>query len=223
MSQSDDRKHEELRDRLMDQALEEVLGGQSSPDLSDKILAAVEKQKSVSPQPKERVMGKSKRGFKWVYSATAVCLLVGVTVALLLPAIQKPRAAARRPSSLHDSRQADDARPSESAEPEAAEAFRYSQDTAASESYDIEPSDSSAPAAPEAPAPMSPVATNPSVEFVMDPSARPAAAQTRPLNDAFGRQPTPTSESKGQGPGMGGDQYDHLVENPFRTVADHPL
>ncbi|NQU20313.1 MAG: VWA domain-containing protein [Candidatus Nealsonbacteria bacterium] len=71
----------------MDQALAEVLGGQPPPDLSEQILAAAEKQFPVSPQQKEHVVKKSKHRFRnWAMGATAVCLLVGVTIGFLLPA-----------------------------------------------------------------------------------------------------------------------------------------
>ena len=28
---------------------------------------------------------------------------------------------------------------------------------------------------------------------------------------------------EGQGPGMGGDKFDRIYENPFKAVVDHPL
>jgi Ca-activated chloride channel family protein len=82
MSQPDEPKRDDLEDRLMDQALREVLGGQSPPDLSARILAAAEKQIQVSPQPKERVMDRPKRSYRVWFAAAAVCLLVGGGVAL---------------------------------------------------------------------------------------------------------------------------------------------
>ncbi len=98
MTQPTDPKHDELRDRLMDQALREALGAETPPDLSDKILAAVEEQSPVSPQRKERVMDKSKRGLrKWVAYLAAGSLAAGLLVALLLPAKQGAREAARGP------------------------------------------------------------------------------------------------------------------------------
>ncbi|MHC4177513.1 MAG: vWA domain-containing protein [Planctomycetota bacterium] len=86
MSDSPEEKHDELGDRLMDQALREVLGGEAPPELSDRILAAVEKQGFASPQRKERVMHKSKRSMNWVFGAAAACVMVGATIAFLLPA-----------------------------------------------------------------------------------------------------------------------------------------
>ncbi|MFW5693310.1 MAG: hypothetical protein ACOCWL_03750, partial [Thermoguttaceae bacterium] len=83
MSQSNDPKREQLEDRLMDQALRELLGGEAPPDLSDKILAAAEKQGSVSPQRKERVMNESRGGYRlWAIGAIAACLIAGAALAI---------------------------------------------------------------------------------------------------------------------------------------------
>jgi len=146
MSDSAEEKRDELGDRLMDQALREVLGGESPPELSEKILAAAEKQISVSPQRKERVMNKSKRAARpWLLNTLVVCVLVSVTIALLLPAVQPAREAARGP-------------------------------------------------------------TSPTRLYML----------RECLSDV-------DDGALGQGPGNAGDQYDHLVENPFRAVKDHPL
>jgi len=143
MSQPTDPKHDALRDRLMDQALREALGGEAPPDLSETILAAVEEQSpvsSVSSQRKERVMGKSKRLYEsWMFYAVTACLVVGIGIALLLPSMQSGREYSRR-------------------------------------------------------------------------AAREAAD-----GDMWSTTP------EGRGPGRAGDRYDALVENPFRTVKDHPL
>ena len=81
MSQSPDPKRDELADRLVDQALREVLGGEAPPDLSDQILAAAEKQGFVSPQHKEKVMDKWRRGYRlWALCAVAACLVVGIGI-----------------------------------------------------------------------------------------------------------------------------------------------
>ena len=81
MSQTPDPKRDELEDRLVDQALREVLGGEAPPELSDQILAAAEKQGLVSPQHKEKVMDKSKRGYRlWALCAVAACLVAGIGI-----------------------------------------------------------------------------------------------------------------------------------------------
>ncbi|MHC4401178.1 MAG: vWA domain-containing protein [Planctomycetota bacterium] len=164
MSQPNDPKRDELEDRLMDQALREVLGGETPPDLSDKVLAAAEKQLLVSPQPKERVMDKSKRRLLIAVAAAAACLMVGVCIALLLPAKQAAREAARRSQSANDLRQSGMA--------------------------------------------LHALATGPPSEGYFEFIEGPLWTGTSP---------------NGRGPGQGGDQYDRLVENPFRTVKDHRL
>jgi Ca-activated chloride channel family protein len=94
MSQSSDPKRDALHDRLMDRALRETLGGETPPDLSDKILAAAEEEVLVSLQRKEQVMDKSKRGISaWALGAVAACLVVGVGISLIyLSAIPASRA-----------------------------------------------------------------------------------------------------------------------------------
>ena len=93
MSQPTDPQDDALRDRLIEQALRETLGGESPPDLSDKILAAVEKPSPLKSRQKERVMEQSKRRLiNWLAYGTAGCLVVGVCYALLLPATQPARA-----------------------------------------------------------------------------------------------------------------------------------
>ncbi len=107
MSQSSDPKRDALHDRLMDRALRETLGGETPPDLSDKILAAAEEEVLVSLQRKEQVMDKSKRGISaWALGAVAACLVVGVGISLIyLSAIPASRAIVSqtndRPSDMH--------------------------------------------------------------------------------------------------------------------------
>jgi Ca-activated chloride channel family protein len=84
MSESNPNR-DELEDRLLDQALDELLGGKRPPDLSKKILQGVEVAQPV-------------RALKWrrvAKYALAASLLVAVTVALLLPAKQFRRGTAR--------------------------------------------------------------------------------------------------------------------------------
>ena len=88
MSQPNDELRERLRERLLEQALGEVLGGETPPDLSDKILAAVERQETVSVQRKEPVMGNSRRSRRfWVLGGVAACLLCAVGVYLVSKAL----------------------------------------------------------------------------------------------------------------------------------------
>jgi secreted protein with Ig-like and vWFA domain len=85
MSPTSDEEREEFRRRLTHLALREVIGGDSPPDLSDRILAAAEEQTSESPQPKgEEVMAnpKKRRMGRRVY-VVAACATVLFLVTLL--------------------------------------------------------------------------------------------------------------------------------------------
>ncbi|MFZ5833570.1 MAG: vWA domain-containing protein [Planctomycetota bacterium] len=97
MTEPNNPKHDELDDRLIDQALREVLGGEAPPDLSHKILAAANEERLVSPRQGAKVMGTAKRNYgAWIQGTLVACLVVGVAVALLLPAVQTARESARR-------------------------------------------------------------------------------------------------------------------------------
>ena len=63
MSQSNEPNRDALEDRLMDRALREVLGGETPPDLSDKVLAAVANETPSSLLRKEPVMKKKESFF----------------------------------------------------------------------------------------------------------------------------------------------------------------
>ncbi len=211
MSDSPDEKRDELGDRLMDQALREVLGGEAPPELSDKILAAVEKQVPVSPQRKERVVEKSKHRYRnWAMGAAAVCLLVGVGIALLLPAMQPAREAARRatsrdwlPSPLYMN---DDV---QHLDPQAEHELRG------------QPSDGrSVTMGMKAPGVFS---ADLDIPFPGEPPIVYPDAEVWHRLTARQKEEYLALALSGQGPGRGGDQYDHLAENSFRTVKDHPL
>ena len=170
MSQSNHPKRDELEDRLMDQALREVLGGEAPPDLSDKVLAAAEKQLLFSPQPKERIMDKPKRRFRSTITTAAVtCLAAGILIALMLPAKQAAREAARSAQVRSEHRQLLTAI-QKRVEPGGVKSLEWNLD------FDID-------------------------DNLLQGSTSP----------------------DGRGPGRGGDQYDRLVESPFRRVTDHPF
>ena len=77
------------QDRLVDQALQEALGGETPPDLTDKILAAAASEPDVSLQPGENTMGEiqhvpiSKRKH-WAMFAVAASLFVAVGMLLFV-------------------------------------------------------------------------------------------------------------------------------------------
>ena len=88
-------QHDDLRDRLLETALEETVGGASPPDLSEQILAAAAQSErdgssfQVSPSKAEdEAMAsdvKQTRGWngRWALVAVAACLLVGSAFLLL--------------------------------------------------------------------------------------------------------------------------------------------
>ena len=167
MSKSNDPKREELEDRLIDQALREVLGGETPPDLSDKVLAAAEKQHLFSPRPKERMMDKPNRRFRIaVAAAVATCLVVGIC--MLTVTSQSKRSA----HSL--SRRGPDPAAQPRSEPR---------------------------------------------RFRVDDAAAKSEGDSKTTEGPVG----PAISPDGRGPGMAGDQYNRIVENPLRRVADHPL
>ncbi|HUT92183.1 MAG TPA: VWA domain-containing protein [Thermoguttaceae bacterium] len=214
MSQPTDPQRDELDDRLVDRALREVLGGESPPDLSDRILAAVEKQGSVSSQRKEKVMDKSRRAYRlWLVGALAACLLVGIAVALMLPgptrrmAREAGGAAPGAGADLDDGQRS----PAGSMYVELAEAEKH----AASATM-------AAPTSGEASTP------NVGIGRKAENLTMMVTPQIIIQEEEESRAPDGSAESmlgtsEGQGPGRAGDRYDRLVENPFRMVKDHPL
>jgi Ca-activated chloride channel family protein len=246
MSQPNEPRRDELEDRLMDQALREVLGGEAPPELSDKILAAADKQGYVSPQRKENVMDKSRTGYRlWALVAVAACLVVGVGIALTLPAVHSAREAARAPTG--SGAEFDDGQRS-AATPETGE---EAAEVAKDHSRLIRRPESdprSAEVRHEVVIQQAPPVEEPAREATTRPQTMPGDRADMEMYeadmgyDAFGA-PAPADalapgkakwESHapselwsdvptGRGPGRGGDKYGHLVDNPFRTVKDHPL
>ena len=69
-------QNDDHHDRLMDAALAEVAGGQAPPELSSRIMAAVEAARLAKPQPV--AVGNYARRFKWISVAVAASLLIGM-------------------------------------------------------------------------------------------------------------------------------------------------
>ena len=93
-------------DRLTDRALSELLGGETPPDLSERIFTAARNQPASILGTGEQAMNETKRMSRtgrmiWITTAIAASLLV--VGGLLLPEVQPAREAARRnPANLSD-------------------------------------------------------------------------------------------------------------------------
>jgi len=249
MSHPNNPKHDELRDRLMDQALRETLGGEAPPDLSGIILAAVEEQShvsTVSSQRKERVMDTSKRGAGLRLAiVAAVCVVIGVSIALLLPGAQSAREAARRDSDLQGGPSSDYM--NDDVEYGEGDEFEFLEAPAAEPALEGKVSEPySAPSTlpqPAEPGPPIQTATEAVELHEFGSAAAPRSDLLSTVGDyqgaaLAGRGQKPlriqaggtvrqdgywSRTTEGQGPGRGGDRYDSLVENAFRAVKDHPL
>lgn len=211
MSQPNDSQHDALHERLLDQALREVLGREVPPDLSDKILAAVDQQDPVFSQRKENVMDKRRRSYRfWAVGAVgaAACLLVGVT----LVSVQMSSVALQRERSA------------------ATVAARNMQRERATEKP-MEATDEAEPAAETTESEASALFSR----FAQSPSETPPPRRFALMRDGSILQPSEEASEQaagfqlwgdspeGRGAGRGGDRYDRLVENPFRAVKDQPL
>jgi len=215
MSDPTEPKRDELGDRLMDQALREVLGGETPPDLSEKILAAAEKQVLVSPQRKERVMGKSKRRFRiTLLEAAVACTVVGMCVALLLPARQAARESGRRAAALNRASQYI-LRGSSSAD-----SLQYFPPQSEHDLPNQRSDGKSVAVGMDAEGVFS---ADLDIPFSEGPPIVYPDAEVWQQLSARRQQEYSTVYSVGKGPGRGGDKFDPLVENPFRAVKDHPL
>ena len=84
-------QHDELHDRLVDSALCEVAGGHAPPDLSARILAAVETPVTLTEDTKMERPNRNRR--VWIALAIAACLLVAA--GFLLPAMESAIETAR--------------------------------------------------------------------------------------------------------------------------------
>jgi secreted protein with Ig-like and vWFA domain len=221
MNQPNDPKHDEMADRLIDQALAEVLSGESPPDLADKILAAFEKQGYVSTQRKEPVMSKSKRGYRWAVGAAA-CLVVGATMAVIVPNLQNARESARisRDSVGVDFDMDTESVPASSASPpresseDTTQVLNQPLDVVIQPSVDGKPRDGSQ---------RKPTRGKPDTKKPLRMMVTPRIVVEEEGEEVLAQPATPATSPLGQGPGLGGDKYDRVVENPFRAVKDQPL
>jgi len=263
MSQPNRPNRDDLADRLMDQALGELLGGETPPDLSQRILVAVEEDVSPSQPRKEHVMSKSKRIFRPLVLVVAVCLVVGVTIALLLPTLQSNRGEWARnmvePSAPPPSASAPmefNSSPSRSEEIEdeevlAGRRYREVPGTKTEAAVEKKAPDRLAPR-PSEPSPPTATPDLMSQEgpVAMDPKDLVSALPETPLpgeeslslptekrvvhggkhrqegevaRKQLSDSSVPGESELGRGPGRGGDRYDRVVDNAFKTVKDHPL
>ncbi len=220
MSQPDDEIRERLRERLLEQALGEVLGGETPPDLSGKILAAAEKQETVSVQRKEPVMGNSRRSRRFLaFSAVAACLVCAVSVAVLQQtrSAREARQVARQ-SAAEMSRSPRLLGPS-SMPYETAEAGAAAAPWAERPAVGLDTDALGEPTAAVAFSADGKIATWSRAEQKL--RTRRYSREDQTLSEA--ETSTPEAAPTGRGPGMGGDRYDRVVENPFRAVKENPL
>lgn len=253
MSQPNDSQHDALHERLLDQALREVLGREVPPDLSDKILAAVDQQDPVFSQRKENVMDKRRRSYRfWAVGAVAACLLVGITlvsVQVRSVALQRERSGAAL-AARNMERQRAAEKPMDTTT-EAAPAADVVMDPAArplASHLAQSPFDLSSPQA-QSPSESarqfsaikdSGAALMPMPRESLEQAAGEASGETAGFQPALVtqlHQPPDAGEAseqaaggqlwgdspEGRGAGRGGDRYDRLIENPFRAVKDQPL
>jgi len=222
MSQSNRPNRDELSDRLMDQALAEVLGNEAPPDLSDQILAAAKRETFTSRQRKERVMDRFKRGY-WVWGlcAVAVCLLVGVGIAMMQPDAkqlaldtdQKPEESAPRRDFPKTA-----ALPRETDTEHAEKAGKQQQAATAPQPTGPAPDPIYLPSTE--PAALGPGDSQPPVQADSPKLDMPSSGELYGERDSVREGGYWGTAPEGQGPGKGGDRYGHLVENPFIAVKD---
>ncbi len=229
MSQSNDPKRDELEDRLIDQALREALGGETPPDLSDKVLAAAEKQLLFSAQPKGKVMDKPKRRLRiTVAAAAAICVTAGICITLLLPTVQSSREAARNTQVQNNLRTGGMARhdPAEAAPVTADGDVDRPFQVLASKTDDlyVTPQRSSGQSGTVGMDDPGVFSADLDIPFSQDPPiVYPSASVWADLTERRVREYRSTAHDDGYAPDMRGDQYNRLVENPFHMVTDYPL
>lgn len=213
MNTDSPREHDDVQDhadRLTHQALEEVVGGQRPPDLSQQIL-----NQAVLPA---RPVGWRRLGM-W---AAAAALVLACGAVAMWP--EGRRYVSQRMRS-RDAKLVEHAAVEPSGNSESAAVYAMDEMEALDREQDFsELLDGVATTAPaQAPAPTEPA---------LDPAtARPAArppvnVSSKPFS---GDRPVelesaaPGRFDEGRGPGQGGDRYGRLYENPFLAVAQNPL
>lgn len=85
MTETNESPRDELEDRLLEQSLREVLKGESPPDMTDRMEAAVASAPKSSPRTSDATTTASDYRFRWSWSVVAAIAVTVVTAVLLIP------------------------------------------------------------------------------------------------------------------------------------------
>ncbi|MCA9261936.1 MAG: von Willebrand factor type A domain-containing protein, partial [Planctomycetales bacterium] len=243
--------HGDLHDRLMDSVLQESLGGDAPPDLTQRILAAAQHSadapaETASHAEKSHAASSASHARRWgLLAAIAASLLVAVTLRRMTTVVQMDATnslpiVAQGPADESKSLRFDDALPANALPangPPAYDLSAYALPTDASSDF-VELLDLSTEAKGEsreyfAGQELSRGGANVPASGAVDQLAAVAPTpsrfriqsqeQTRNPSLSLFEQPPAAHTVDGQGPGQGGDQYDLIVENAFRRTLEENL